>query len=208
MLATRSRSVLSYPLDPEGRDGLFDLGEWVSEGHVHPARRYVMVSQRQDASLLHDQADHTTFFSDHETVSRPSPVAQYLNEEFEKLAARRDNVQMPSDTVFTGAVLIRLYRALMHVCDENTVYPHVAPDGEGGVVATWFAGDLMIEIACDSQLRLEFVKQDGEDGLRRAINLGSAASLAASLRDVRNELRKLTELVNTRNPSWRKLFPR
>lgn len=194
MLATPSRSVLSYPLDPEGRNGLFELDERISEGRARPARRYVMVSRRQDASLLHDQADRTTCFSDRETISRPSPVAQYLNEEFEKLAARRDNVQMPSDAVFTGAVLIRLHRALMHVCDANTVYPHVAPDGEGGVVAAWFAGDLMIEIACDSQLRLEFVKQDGEDGLRLAMNLGSAASL----RDVRDELRKLTELVITR----------
>lgn len=194
--------MISYPVSQKRRYGMTELGRSVPRTKLD--RRYIMVSRPHDAWSPHHQAGRSAAFADHEATSRPSPVAKYLNEEFEKMAARLSDGSLPSNADFTDAVLIRLHRALTQICDADTVFPHVAPDGEGGVVATWFAGGLMIEVACDSQLRLEFVRQDGDDGRRLTINSNSTQSL----RDVRSELRNLTNLVITRNPSWRELFAR
>jgi hypothetical protein len=173
-------------------------------GVVHPRsraarKRFVIVgpqprSGRYSASLgLRDRRDDSAIIG-----SRPSAFAQYVSAQLERIAERsRDSSDLRGPV--RGSVLIRLSRALDAICGSDTVFPNISVDGEGGVSATWMAGDFVLEIVCLSDLGLELTRHRGADSVQFVIEPDFGDSISRA----RSEVDQMSQFVRSANPRWR-----
>jgi len=105
------------------------------------------------------------------------------------------------DFVVEPDVIDQLMRVLYFICDSTSVYPHISADGENGVAAVWYAGELSLEIIFDCDGDACAIVRSGTK--LRSINLNEGGPRA--LREIRGHLGKLTSHVKTSNPEWRNL---
>ena len=88
--------------------------------------------------------------------------------------------------------------AILRSClARDSVFPTVADDGEGGLVADWRADDRRISIVVDS---------DGESLISVHGSAGQLIYRGDASTQLRRHLRDLTAYVNNSNPGWRSLF--
>ena len=130
----------------------------------------------------------------------PSDVFTYIRASLRMIAATTivDTTEQP----ITTEVLDEHRKILFFACDPQTVYPRLAPDGDGGITATWHAGDHMIEILTDETAETHaFVKAGSELKV-----LDISEQDRSSLGELRLRLLELSENVRRSNPSWRNLF--
>lgn len=92
---------------------------------------------------------------------------------------------------------MRMLQILRDVLANDSVYPSISDDGEGGLVAEWRAG----------RRRIDIYVSDSGDFLFRVRNKGGATIYnGTSTLHLRRHLRDLTAIVNAINPGWRRFF--
>ncbi|GAB3136384.1 hypothetical protein GCM10027258_10490 [Amycolatopsis stemonae] len=98
-------------------------------------------------------------------------------------------------------VLTRLMRILYAICDSTSVYPHISPDGDGGVAAVWYADEFSLEIIVDREGDAYAIVKIGSNMLSVDLDNGDTTALRA----IRGHLGRLTAHVKVKNPQWRDL---
>ncbi|WP_418959122.1 hypothetical protein [Streptomyces tritici] len=100
----------------------------------------------------------------------------------------------------------RLLRILAYVSHEDTVFPALTPDFEGGVVAEWRAGrqHLVLEVDADGVAFVTAVNEAGETEISADLNFDQ--ELYRRLRSFDEMLLRMSKRVEMINPNWRSLF--
>ena len=136
-------------------------------------------------------------------------IFDYLDRSFTQL--EHDFVSVPPENEFVlkQAVVDRLRRILYRACDSRTVFPQLAPDSDGGLVAVWHAGELMIQINTDDELHSEVILIRGPE--IKTLHVSGEAQehdphWQESIGELRSWLLELGQYVNKHNPRWRRLF--
>lgn len=92
------------------------------------------------------------------------------------------------------------------VASDSVLFPHIAPDGDGGVVAEWLAGGDRVQIGVAADIELFVFFADNTGNVRINEDFAQDAVSTELIRDVSRLLSQLTRRVNILNPDWRKLF--
>jgi len=140
-------------------------------------------------------------------LAQPSPspfeAIQYVRNRLGELS------RLPNDWDGNGGVGAsdRAHRslllALQAICDRRTVFPFLAPTGDGGVIAEWRASAERVEIECEADGTLH-VYATTERGSVRIDDVWSDDVR----RKTRRALLELSARVSRENPAWRRLFGR
>lgn len=90
---------------------------------------------------------------------------------------------------------------LRSLADQNTVFPSIASDEDGGIVAVWRSGPLSLQIDVDGFDRFYVVARDRASGMHREWFESPFPTDA-----VRAHLASLSKRTRAINPSWRALY--
>jgi len=136
-------------------------------------------------------------------------IFDYLDRSFTQLEHDFVSVSPDSEFVLKQAVVDRFRRILYRACDSRTVFPQLAPDSDGGLVAVWHAGELMIQINTDDELHSEVILIRGPE--IKTLHVSGEAQehdphWQESIGELRSWLLELGQYVNKHNPRWRRLF--
>ena len=136
-------------------------------------------------------------------------IFDYLDRSLSRL--ERTFVSAPPDSEFAlKQAVVNCFRNILYrACDSRTVFPQLAPDGEGGLVAVWHAGELMIQIYTDAELHSEILYVRG--GTIKTLHVsgdvqGQDPKQQESIGELRSWLLELSKHVNKNNPGWQRLF--
>lgn len=155
----------------------------------------------------------SSFYRRTADVSSPESTSfeifDYLDRSFSRL--ERTFVSAPPDSEFAlkQGVVDCVRRILYRACDSRTVFPQLAPDGDGGLVAVWHAGELMVQINTDDELHSEFIFVRGNEIRTLHVNGEGQEhdpNQQESIGELRRWLLELSQHVNKHNPGWRRLF--
>lgn len=104
----------------------------------------------------------------------------------------------------TNAALVSARRELRRIARPSSIFPSIAPDGEGGVDVTWMAGPQRLSINIDSSgvVSAYAVSREG-----RVLVDGTMSGRRAVL-SFAKALWELSERIERINPNWRRSFGR
>lgn len=122
-----------------------------------------------------------------------SPAYAHASHELQALASDLAEI---GDVVPDARARFALLAILRDVLAENSIYPSLSSDCEGGLLE-WRADDKLIEV---------HVEDTGEHSFRVRIRRGATLYEGTSSVHLRRHLRDMTALVDSINPNWRALF--
>lgn len=135
--------------------------------------------------------------------SRLSPFvfSHYVSRKLEELRSLRANADNDEVQAVSQQATYAMYNVLTQLGDRRSVFPHLTPTGDGGVLAEWHAGNRRIEIESSDEGVVYAYIADSErlTSMDEEMTAESIGNVAAALAD-------LSALVRDLNPGWRRLF--
>lgn len=130
-----------------------------------------------------------------------SPSATTEAYDYARVGLRRAQAQVEAAgySNATAVAANAMLFTLRDVLSDDSVYPTISIDEEGGVTAEWHAGALTLEVDVDPHGAMEW-------SLRG--KTGQVAHTGKSTTPLRRILRDLSAFVADANPNWRALFPK
>lgn len=122
------------------------------------------------------------------------PAYRYARGQLARVAADHieAGLEPPSDVAYH-----KMLHVLRSVLAEDSVFPTMSIDDEGGVIAEWRVASYALEIDVDPDGQFSFtVRKDG----KRVASANSQTPLRKLIRD-------FSAVVAQVNPNWRALFP-
>jgi hypothetical protein len=101
----------------------------------------------------------------------------------------------------------KLRRMIALCASDDSLFPNVSDDGDGGVFSEWRAAGWHLEMGleADSEPYAHATDDQGQTIFSYDIELADAVDPRA-IRKIRNLLRHLTRLANSQNPDWKSLY--
>lgn len=123
----------------------------------------------------------------------PVPAYRYARGQLARLAAEHSvtGLEAPSDVAYH-----RMLHALRDVLAEDSVFPTMSIDDDGGIIAEWRIGNHSLEIDVDPEGGFSFTTR---------LN-GRRLSGGQSQTPLRKIIRDVSAIVAQVNPNWRSLF--
>lgn len=122
------------------------------------------------------------------------PAYRYAQAQLRRLSAEHVDANLSEPTPRASR---RMLHILREVLAEDSVYPTMSADDEGGLIAEWHIGDSSLEIDVDPTGAFSYtVRKEG----KRVLGGQSQTPLRKIIRDI-------SALVARVNPNWRSLFP-
>lgn len=157
-----------------GRKAFFGV-----EGYSGTRPRIVKRTSAQGAKLAYLRA-----------AAREEPAVEYVERRLAEISETANERAIEMVKIITVAVT-----------EENSIYPSVSPDGDGGIIVYWKALYLSIEVDVDADLTFYVRIRNSRTGVVQKW-AGASFPFAALSR----ALKDLTNLVERQNPGWRKKY--
>lgn len=122
------------------------------------------------------------------------PAYDYARSQLRTLQQQHADLDLPPTAPEANSRMVRLLR---DVLAEDSVYPTMSIDEDGGIIAEWRASVFSLEIDVDPDGTASFTLR--RDGLK----IGSGKSVTP----LRKIIRDFSAVVAKANPNWKALFP-
>lgn len=123
----------------------------------------------------------------------PAPAYVYARAQLVRLRAEHRSLGLPIPNKVAST---RMLTVLKSVLAEDSVYPTLSIDDEGGIVAEWHVGPYSLEIDVSPEGVFTYtIRQDG-----RRVSVGKSQT------PLRKLIRDLSAVVRRVNPNWRSAF--
>lgn len=129
-------------------------------------------------------------------------IWEYIDFWLNRITSYKASSSTEKDFEVETAASARLREILRKVCEESSVFPRIAPDGENGLAATWHATEFSLEICVWDDLSSSIIAR----GPGAPLHLYSFDDEGAG-HITTEHLKKLSDHVIRGNPRWRELFP-
>lgn len=123
----------------------------------------------------------------------PMPAYDYARSQLASLIQQHTEVGL---AIPNAATVGQMGRVLRDVLAEDSIYPTLSIDEDGGLVAEWHVGTYSLEVDIAPNAVFSYtVRQEG-----RRLGRGTSRT------PLRKMIRDLSTIVSTANPNWRSLF--